>query len=688
MMPLATEKITARQLERRACVYVRQSTPTQVRQNRTSQENQYALVQKARALGWPLERIEVIDADLGQSGQDSTRVGFQALVSAVSLGHVGIILAYEASRLARNNADWYRLLDLAAVMGAVLADADGVYDPQNYNDRLLLGLRGMMSEAELHLLQLRLQAGRQRQIERGCYRQHLPTGLERLADGRVVLDQDQQIQRTMALVFSRFATLGSCHKVLRSFRDDTILLPRRQTAGRYAGELWWKRASAAAIYEILRNPAYAGAFVSGRTAVRPNQQPGRHTRTGRRPLADWAVIHQDVYPAYISWEQFMANQERLADNASAFARRARAAPRSGSALLAGIVVCGRCGHQMRVSYKSRPRYFCTALTDAYHAPMCLSLEGAPIDQAVVEAFFAALAPAELDLLEAVLAAQQADHTQLLQHHADQVQRAEYEVRLAQRQYQRVDPDNRLVAAELEHRWELALRALAEAKEAEQRFAQTVTTPTLDPALRAQLADLGQQLPALWTSGVLSLAHQKALLRSLIRRVILSRPNPDSVAVKVVWVSGAFSLLTVAATVHRSVDLHDYAALVARIRELSEQGYQDAEIARCLTAEGFRSPRHTTLVRATVERIRRRGGQVSLTERFRTEPKIGDAWTVAGLATELGVSRDWLRKRIAQGTVPATLHPHTGRHLIVDDPAVIARLRTERAAHSGARRAFC
>lgn len=678
-MPLATEKITARQRERRACVYVRQSTSTQVRQNRTSQENQYALVQRAQALGWPLERIEVIDADLGQSGQDSTRVGFQALVSAVSLGHVGMILAYEASRLARNNADWYRLLDLAAMAGAVLADTDGVYDPRNYNDRLLLGLRGMMSEAELHLLQLRLRAGRQRQIERGTYRQSLPTGLERLADGRVVKDQDQQIQRTIALVFSRFATLGSCHQVLRSFRDDGIVLPRRQIAGRYAGELWWKRASDAALYAILHNPAYAGAFVCGRTTLRPDLRPGQHGRTGRRPVAAWAVIHQDVYPAYISWEQFMANQERLADNASSFARRARAAPRDGVALLAGLAVCGRCGHQMRVAYKARHRYFCSALTDCYRAPMCLSLDGAALDDAVVEAFFAVLAPAELDLLDAVLAAQQADRTRLTQHHADQVKRAAYEARLAQRQYQTVDPDNRLVAAELERRWELALRALAEAREAEERFAQAQPAPTLDPALRTQLSDLGQHLPALWADDRLTPAHKKALLRSLIRRVILSRPSADNVAVKVVWVSGAHSLLSVAARAHRGADLQDYPQLVARVHDLSAQGYQDAAIAQCLTGEGFRSARRTTVVRATVENVRRTTGQVSLMERFRTQHKIGDAWTVAGLAAELGVSSEWLRKRIAHGTVPATLHPQAKRYLIADDPVLLAQLRAQFAA---------
>src|SRR5215217_6891774 len=264
MIAVGAEKITSRHLERRAYVYVRQSSPGQVQRNRESQRNQYALVERAVALGWPPGRIHVIDADLGQSGQDGGRSGFQELVGEVSLGRVGIILAYEASRLARNNADWYRLLDLAAVVGTLLADADGVYDPRHYNDRLLLGLRGMLSEAELHLLHLRLAAGRRRQIERGDYRQHLPTGLVRLEDGRVVKDPDRQIRRTVALVFERFARLGTCQKVVRSLRDDRLLLPRRQVAGPQAGELLWKRPSMAAVYGLLRNPAYAGAFAFGR----------------------------------------------------------------------------------------------------------------------------------------------------------------------------------------------------------------------------------------------------------------------------------------------------------------------------------------------------------------------------------------------------------------------------------------
>jgi DNA invertase Pin-like site-specific DNA recombinase len=686
MRGFTSEKITMQQQERRACVYIRQSTQTQVRLHRTSQDNQYSLVERAQALGWPRERIQVIDDDLGQSGQDSTRKGFQELVSAVSLGHVGLILAYEASRLARNNADWYRLLDLAAMMGALLADADGIYDPRNYNDRLLLGLRGIMSEAELHLLQLRMVAGRRRQIEAGTYRQHLPTGLVRLSDGRVVKDPDQQIQHTIALVFERFTALGSCQQVLRSFRDEEVLLPRRQTAGRYAGELWWKRPSAPAIYAIVRNPAYAGAFVHGRTIVHPDRRPGERRQYVRQPLAEWTAVRQEMYPAYISWEQFMANQEQLADNASAFDRRARGAPREGRALLAGLAVCGRCGHQMRVGYKSRHRYLCQALAEDYRAPQCLSLDGAGIDAAVVEAFFAALAPAELDLLEDVLRAQQLEHDQGAQHHADQVKRAEYEARLAERQYQAVDPDNRLVAASLERRWELALRALVEAREALERFAQTPPVPLLDPALRDQLRDLGPQLPTLWDSGRLTPAHKKALLRSLIRRVILSRPTPETIQVKVVWVSGAYSVLNVPTTVHRGGSLPNYEQFVARIVELSAQGYHDAVIAQRLTDEGFRSARRLEVVPKTVEKIRRAQGQKALLGVFTASDQIEGCWTVGGLARHLGVSSEWVRNRITRGQVPARHHPLTGRYLIADDPAVLEPLKRE-VDRIPARRAF-
>jgi DNA invertase Pin-like site-specific DNA recombinase len=477
MTTLVQDKITVRHRERQAYVYVRQSTPKQVQHHQESQRNQYALVQRALDLGWPASQVHVIDADLGQSGQDGQRPGFQALVAAVSLGRVGIVLAYEASRLARNNADWYTLLDLATVVGTLMADTEGVYDPRQYNDRLLLGLRGLLSEAELHVLHLRMEAGRQRQIERGTYRQPLPTGLVRGADGRVVKDPDLQVQHTLDLVFARFTNLGSCQKVLRSLRDDGMLLPRRQHGGLHAGQVLWRKPTQAALTEILHNPAYTGAFVYGRRGPHPQRRPGQ-SRQIRRPMDTWPTIHQDKYPAYITWEQFLANQARLMDNASTFARRARGAPRHGQALLAGLVVCGRCSYQMRVVYKPQRRYTCTALAASYGAATCLHVDGASLERVVVEAFFAALAPAELDLLEEVLAAQRADHARLAQYYADQLTRAEYEARLAQRQYQAVDPDHRLVAAELERRWEVALQTVAEARDTAEQCARRPPIPQL------------------------------------------------------------------------------------------------------------------------------------------------------------------------------------------------------------------
>lgn len=676
-MAETAEKITIHHLQRRAYVYVRQSSLKQVQHNRESQQNQYALVERAVTLGWTRERVQVIDADLGQSGQDSHRPGFQELVTAVSLGQVGLVLAYEASRLARNNGDWYALLDLATIRGTLIADSDGVYDPSRYNDRLLLGLRGMLSEAELHLLRLRLDAGRMRQVERGAYRQRLPTGLVRLPEGRVVLDPDQQVQRTISLVFTMFRELGSCQKVLRRLRDQGVLLPRAQTGGLHAGQLLWRKPSDAAIYEILGNPAYAGAFVYGRTGPHPNRQPGEFNRIKRmRRPEDWAVIHQDRYPAYISWEEYLANQAQLTDNASRYEQNLRGAPREGSALLVGLVTCGRCGHQMHVVYKPNPRYFCQSLAKHYGGASCLNVHVPSVDAAVVAAFFEAIAPAEFTLLEAALTANRADHVRLAQHHADQVTRAEYEVRLAQRQYQAVDPENRLVAAELERRWELALRAVAEAREAAQRFAQAAPPTTLDPALRVQLTNLSKQLPGLWMSGRLTAIHKKELLRSLIRRVIIDRPAPDTLSLKVVWVSGAISTLEAHPPILRARDVTGYDQLVERVLELSAAGYQDGWIAGRLTEEGFRSARGLQISKATVLKLRRHHGQASLTEQFRSQEMIEGQWTVLGLSRRLGVDRNWLYRRMEQGALPVQRHPATQHYLIPDDPSLIAQLQTQ------------
>lgn len=678
-------KITARQLHRRAYVYVRQSSPQQVRHHREGRENQYALRDRAIELGWTEGMVRVIDSDLGLSGKSADgRNGFKELVGEVSLGHAGLVLCYEASRLARNNADWYSLLDLCALRGTLIADADGVYDPSQYNDRLLLGLRGMMSEAELYLLRGRMDAGRMRQVRRGTYRQALPTGLSRLPGDRVLKDPDVHIQKTISLVFERFEALGSAQKVMRSLRDDEVLLPRRQVAGERAGQLLWRRPTSSAIHEILRNPAYAGAFVYGRQGADPDRPPGS-TATIRKPMEEWIAVHKGAYPAYISWEKFLAIQGRLDQNGYCFAQNRPGAPKGGRALLAGLVFCGRCGRRMQVHYRDPdrgPRYICRASANSHGGPTCSHLQGAAVDEAVVEAFFEAVRPSEIALLEEVLEAGKADRENLMRHHREAVRGAEYEARLAEKRYRQVDPENRLVASELEKGWESALQTLAGARDVAERFEreQCPQGPALEPALREQLSDLGAGLPGLWRSGHLRQEHKKELLRSLIQRVILSRPSPEALEVKIVWISGAVSPLTVAQRIMREADLVDHGIMVGRALELVEEGHTDAAVGRILSEEGFRSARNPDGVTGRrVSRIRAKHGVPSPTNRFRGEEKYDGKWTVLGLSRELGVERNWVYRRIRSGDLPAERSPDTGYYLVEDEPGLIAEFREQTGA---------
>ena len=561
----------------------------------------------------------------------------------------------------------------------LIADADGVYDPRQYNDRLLLGLRGMLSEAELHLLRLRLDAGRLRQVERGAYRQQLPTGLVRLQDGRVVKDPDLQVQHVVELVFARFAALGTVHRVLRSLHADGIRLPRRQIGGVLAGDLVWQLPSAGAVRGWLHNPAYAGAFAYGRRRLVPQPASGR-LRDVHLPQEEWTALVPDVYPAYVTWETFAANQERLSNNRSQFAGRSQGAPRPGSALLAGLAVCGKCGRQMYARYKPAPQYLCVGRRESHGMPGCLYVSGNLIEPPVVNAFFDALRPAELDVLDEALATLAADRAMQLRHYDETVKRAEYEAHLAQRQYAAVDPDNRLVAAELEHRWEAALRTLAEAREVAERAAQETDLPRLDPTLAQQFRDVGTTLPELWRSGHVQPDQQKELLRALIRRVILTRPQPDCIEIAVVWISGAVSRLTVHPTVGRSKNLGDYDQVVARIEQLVDEGYSNREIARRLAAEGFRSAHHTTLPVRLVQTVRYERGLPSAWQQACGLDQVDGCWSVPGLARTLGVSRHWIYDQIHAGAIHAHRQSSTDRFLIADDPLLVEGLRARLQAH--------
>jgi len=680
-------KIAPAHQQRWACIYVRQSTARQVRYNQESQVNQYHLVQRAEALGWPRDRISVIDKDLGLSGQTSEgRTGFKELVAEVSLGHVGIIFGYEVSRLARNNSDWYHLLDLAAVFGTLIADTDGVYDPRLYNDRLLLGLKGTMSEAELHLLNLRLREGLLRKVERGELAQGLPTGLLRLPDGSVVKDPDDQVRHVIELVFSKFAELGSARQVLRYLRSADIHLPRRQTTSQHWGEVLWKHPSYAAVYHVISNPAYAGAFVYGRHQVDPTKrQPGRpDTGHVSRPLADWSHVQQGVYPAYITWQQYLANRTRLQQNTwpcAATSTTPQGAVRTGQALLQGLVTCGVCGHRMHVAYPNTGyRYICTELMRRLCEPMCLSVYGPAVDEVVVQAFFEALEPANLDALDALLTDQVAEHGRLSQQWQERLKRAHYEAHLAERQFQAVDPDNRLVAAELERRWEAKLRQAQDTQEAHARFLAEQAPLEIPTALREQFRHISTSLPALWQGGQLSNAHKKDLLRTLISQVILRRAEHSTIAVTIVWVSGHCSALCAQPPIYRLRDSADYAVMEERIHELWQEGLSDEAIASQLTSEGFRTARRKPVCTHTIESIRLEHAWKRIDYHYSRSLPTAGYLTVSELAVRIGTNRTWILRHIRkQKIAPSHVirHPTYPRsYLIEDNTGLIEQLRQD------------
>jgi DNA invertase Pin-like site-specific DNA recombinase len=678
-------KITTTHLDRLAYLYIRQSTPKQVERNRESQAYQYQLTQRAEQLGWRPDRIRILDGDLGLSASSSAhRDSFQELVAEVSLGHVGIIFGYEVSRLARNNCDWYHLLDLAALFSTLIADADGVYDPRLYNDRLLLGLKGTMSEAELHLLRLRLESGRLNQVYRGAYRQRLPVGLLRQPDGTVVKHPDEQVRHILELVFVQFEELGSCRQVLRYLRRQHLLLPARRYSSGQSGEIVWKLPTDAAVYEILRSPAYAGAFVYGRRQTDPTRrQPGRRgTGLVHKPREEWLHVIQGAYPSYISWEQYLIHQERLQQNSTVFAEKAQQAAgavREGAALLQGLAVCGLCGARMQPAYKAAShRYQCEELARRLGEPMCASLHGRAVDEVVVGAFFEALQPAQLDALAAVLAGQQAEQERLARQWRERLQRARYEAQLAERQYQAVDPGNRLVAAELERRWETKLRELRTAEEEQHRFQSQPSKGVLTPNLRRQLEHICQELPQLWNSGSLAATHKKELLRCLIARVILKRTAPDLVEAKIVWISGHYTVLCARVPIIHGEQVTGYASLVQRIQELVQTGHEsDSEIAAQLAAEGFHSARSAAVSPVMVQRIRLAHGWHYSLHQSRYCPEIAGYLTPKALAERVGVERTWIYRRLYRGEIEAQYlrrHPSSQIWLVENHPALIAQLR--------------
>lgn len=673
------KKIQPRHQQRKACVYIRQSTTEQVRHHQESQLNQERMAERAHQLGWPAQRVQLIKEDLGKSGRSSEqRSGFRRLLADISLGQVGIVFCYEVSRLARNSGDWYQLLEAAALFDTLIADYDGVYDLHHFNDRLLLGLKGTMSEAELHLLQLRMTAGRQRQLERGAYRQILPTGLVRLENNVVIKDPDEQVRQVIDLVFATFARLKSGSQVLQYLQRENILLPRHQIRGPDAGAIIWKPPSASTVYSMLTNPAYAGAFVYGRNAADKTSGFGNRLNRPRHwaPMNSWPYVHQDQYPAYISWETYLANRQLLKDN-----RQHKWQPttdetgaiRHGGALLQGIIYCGHCGHRMHTVYKKSGKYGCYAVKRMYGGDICTIVNAYHIDPVVVEAFFTAIQPAQLDVLAAVLHEQQAAHAQVARQWQQRLERAQYEAHMARRQYDAVDPENRLVAAELERRWEAKLQALAATEREVEQFQQAATPAELPPQLRQQFRTICDELPTIWTE--LTNQEKKALLRSLIKRVVLNRVEVDQVDLRVVWVSGHYTSYAVQVGTRKNSSLPDYEAMKAHVQRRWQEGAEDAVIAAELAAQGYHSARSDSWSAEAVRRLRLQYGwrRANVRDYLTLEGHL----SVLELANLLNVSRSWVYNRIRTEHIPAkyvTRHPDYDRVFIRNDSELLAMLR--------------
>jgi DNA invertase Pin-like site-specific DNA recombinase len=540
------QKVSADHLRRDAFLYVRQSTLRQVFENTESTDRQYALRDRAVALGWPIERIHVIDQDLGISGAHAqNRDGFQHLVTEVAMGHAGIVLGLEVSRLARNNADWQRLLELAALSNTLILDLDGVYDPAHFNDRLLLGLKGTMSEAELHILKARLQGGMLNKARRGELEVPLPIGFIYGADGAACLDPDQQIQDSIRMLIGTYRQVGSACAVVRRFRREGLVFPRRIRRGIGKGDLIWGALDHCRVIQILHNPRYAGAFVYGRTRSARTADLKSHTLTVSQE--NWKVLIRDAHAGYLTWEEFERNQVTLRQNAGGFNNGVRGrVPREGDALLQGRILCGRCGARMRVRYQLRderltPYYICTEEVVRRAGKLCQSILGCDVDAAIGTLLLQTVAPAALAVALAVQdeIAGRIEAADTLRR--SQLERARYEAELKRRRFLKCDPDHRLVADALEADWNEQLRRL-DALQQEHDRQRHADQGLLTDEARARILALAQDFARVWNDSRTQALERKRMLALLIEDVTLH--TADTIAVHVRFRGGQTTSLTV------------------------------------------------------------------------------------------------------------------------------------------------
>jgi len=653
-----------------AYIYVRQSSAGQVRHHQESTQLQYRLVERAITLGWPRERICVIDDDLGKSGSGSVeRLGFQKLIAEIGLGQAGLVISFDASRLARNNRDWHQLLDLCSLFGVIIADGERLYDPCAYHDRLLLGLSGIMSEAELHQIKQRLHRGERQKAARGELKIPLPAGLSRDASGAIVLNPDEEVQARLSLVFDKFRELGTARAVMCYLRAKDLPLPTRPLRGPEPHATVWREANSPRVLGILHNPVYAGAYVYGRRRLESGRirQGGHCYKSSKVPIDDWEVCLRAAHPGYISWEDFMENQKRLADNVNHYDAGHTGAPRKGAALLQGIAVCGRCGRRMSVRYTgpeaSYPVYTCRADRDQDAGPLCQEVRALPVDAEVEQILLDALSPDSISIAVAALDHLQTETHQLERQWSLRRERARYEAERARRQYDAVEPENRLVARSLERVWEDKLRALEVVERDYERWRDHEPLVLNEQDLQA-LRAMGRDLPLLWRAPTTTGPERKTILRLVVKQVILDQKRlQGKVWFKIIWQSEAITEYQLQCHVRSYENYADEERLRQRIAELNAAKKMDKEIAAILNAEGIISAVGHTFTGGNVHMLRKRWGIQTVkinSDGFNPSRWPDSSYSVQGAAERLGITPQTVFKYLARGLI-------SGRQLTKGQP---------------------
>jgi len=657
----ATERVTTAHRAKLAYIYVRQSTAGQVRQHQESTELQYRLVDRAVTLGWPRERVAVIDDDLGKSGTSSTeRYGFQRLIGEIGLGKAGLVLSLDASRLARNNRDWHQLLELCSVFGVLIADGERLYEPTLYHDRLLLGLSGIMSEAELHQLRIRLHQGERQKAARGELRMPLPGGLARARSGEIVLNPDEQVQSRLEFVFRKFSELQSARAVMLELHRHDLLLPVRPLRGPAPHEVEWVPATSTGVLQILHNPAYAGAYVYGRRQSDPlKRRAGQvHPSTTKVPVDRWPVCLRDAHPGYISWEEFMTNQSRLRSNAARHKRESSGVARKGQALLQGIAICGRCARQMGLHYSgpkgTYPVYKCEGDYNINGTPRCQEVRALSVDAEIEKVVLESLSKDQIVVAVEAVSELESQARLLDKQWKLKCERARYEVERSRRQYDEVEPENRLVARSLERAWENKLR-LQEAVEEEYRAWQREQTGPLTNSERTEVLKLAKDFQRVWR--LANATERKRIVRLVIKDVALEKmTDSELVSLRITWQTGCVSEHLVRRRVQSYSIFTTTHSLDKRIRQLAKTGMFDREIAETLNKEHFISARGVPFQGNNVHVLRKRFGipTAKINGIENNPPRWPDGtYSILGAAEALGITTQTVFKWLHNGRLTGT-----------------------------------